>query len=248
MKSNDRQRFSTTSLTKQFYYKRLMIYVDDTDEGLAAHVGWSSSENQIAGFKAATDFRNLDWQKVNSVLDVGCGYGGLSEYLRVYKGYQGKYTGIDVMTQFITKAKDLYGGDRRNEFIEGDFFEFDWDNKKFDIVISQGIISVNYDLPYHYGLKSIAHAERAIDQMAHLANVAMSVYFPNADNADDTDAITDLAYYRSSDIQRIIENFFKDRNINIEINPYPNPNDVRTVARIYWDNFDGKSAREQGNH
>lgn len=59
------------------------------------------------------------------VLDVGCGYGRLSEWF-------GYYSGIDFSPEFIAEAKRLYPG---KEFIVGDIKDMPYTDKEFDWAI-----------------------------------------------------------------------------------------------------------------
>lgn len=60
---------------------------------------------------------------IGKVLDVGCGYGRLSEWFR------DDYSGIDFSEDFIKKAKELYP---RKEFIQGDIKDMPYVDKEFD--------------------------------------------------------------------------------------------------------------------
>ncbi len=72
-----------------------------------------------------------------SVLDVGCGFGDLLEFLNK-KGCSVEYTGIDILPDFIDEAKKSWP---EAEFISGDFLEMEFD-KKFDYVLCSGTLNV----------------------------------------------------------------------------------------------------------
>lgn len=63
------------------------------------------------------------------VLDVGCGYGRLSEWF-------GDYTGIDFSPEFISEAKRIYPG---KNFIVGDIKQMPYGDKEFDWAICVSI-------------------------------------------------------------------------------------------------------------
>lgn len=71
-----------------------------------------------------------------SVLDVGCGYGGLYKYA-LERGYSFDYTGIDVCENMIQYAINNY---HSGKFICGDIFDYALE-QKFDFVISNGILT-----------------------------------------------------------------------------------------------------------
>ena len=66
-----------------------------------------------------------DYHVTGKVLDMGCGYGRLSEWFD-------DYTGMDSSETFINKAKKLYPG---KDFRVGDGQTTAFDNKEFDWVI-----------------------------------------------------------------------------------------------------------------
>ncbi len=71
-----------------------------------------------------------------SILDVGCGYGGLCQY-GIEKGYAFDYTGIDVCENMIQYARKH---NESGEFICGDILEY-CTKKKYDFVICNGILT-----------------------------------------------------------------------------------------------------------
>ena len=100
----------------------------------ANYVGWSSHTIQHQAFEIATNFLWLNWLEVESLLDVGCGYGRLLDVLISKKSYRGKYSGIDIIPEFIEKAIEIHdnkGEDRKPEVLVGDFLEQSFENEKF---------------------------------------------------------------------------------------------------------------------
>lgn len=73
---------------------------------------------------------------ISSVLDVGCGYGGLYQYA-LGKGYDFKYTGIDICENMIKYAEKTYTG---GIFVHGDILDIIM-SEKFDFVICNGILT-----------------------------------------------------------------------------------------------------------
>lgn len=77
-----------------------------------------------------------------SLLDVGCGYGGLLSYA-VDKGLELDYTGIDVAENMIDwAASNAPGG----TFIDGDFMTHHF-NESFDYVVCNGILTQKLQTP-----------------------------------------------------------------------------------------------------
>src|SRR5262245_36536056 len=70
-----------------------------------------------------------------SLLDVGCGYGGLRSYA-AGKGIALDYTGIDVAENMVQWAQKQGGG----TFVLGDVLEHDF-KREFDYVVCSGILT-----------------------------------------------------------------------------------------------------------
>lgn len=102
----------------------------------ARGVDWSKEEDvQLRYDKMLAVIEILDTPI--TLLDVGCGYGGLLQYAE-QKGLRLQYTGIDLVSNMISWAREhLPDG----EFIEADFLEYDFDGPKFDYVVCNGILT-----------------------------------------------------------------------------------------------------------
>ncbi|ELJ9743142.1 class I SAM-dependent methyltransferase [Vibrio parahaemolyticus] len=83
----------------------------------ARTLGWQDEYSQISRFEALT--RSLCLEAV-SILDIGCGFGDLLEYIESQNQYPARYVGIDQQKQFITKARKRAFKTPVN-FICGDF-------------------------------------------------------------------------------------------------------------------------------
>src|SRR3990167_8119217 len=81
--------------TTQTFYRSLLAAHGDTP----AAVGWDAS-NQRRRFEVLTAGWNVQGA---SILDVGCGRGDLHAWL-MERGFQGLYTGIDVVPEFVALA------------------------------------------------------------------------------------------------------------------------------------------------
>jgi len=76
-----------------------------------------------------------------SVLDVGCGIGGLYDFLQE-QGIQCEYVGIDINPNMISRAKAKHQNMQDNFFV-CDIIEEKL-NKKFDYVVSNGPLNIKY--------------------------------------------------------------------------------------------------------
>ena len=86
-----------------------------------------------------------------SILDVGCGFGGLYEFA-IANGYQVSYTGIDVVETMIEFATNKY---EDGSFSCEDILEIGLD-RQFDFVICNGILTQKLDV-----------SNREMDDFAH---------------------------------------------------------------------------------
>ena len=74
---------------------------------------------------------------VTSLLDVGCGFGDLAWNLTENEMHP-KYTGIDLVPEHVSFAKQTMPHD---EWILGDFFDYDFKGRKWDCVVTVGFLS-----------------------------------------------------------------------------------------------------------
>ena len=220
-------------LTQNFYQQCRKAASNSNSPELSKtkYVGWDSVETQTLGFKIATDLPWIDWKEVKSVLDVGCGYGRLLEFLADNLLYEGDYYGIDIMPDFILEAILNYGSKYKSCFLTGDFLERDWNSEKFDVVISLGGVCVNYDYPDRYGQKSVEYARRFISKTVELSKSAISLYFPNADNTK-VKYHKLIACYKISEIEPMIIKACDRRLEDLTFVSYPDLGKEMTIAKI----------------
>lgn len=97
-------------------------------------VGWKDQESHNLRLKILSE---VGMSNGCSILDVGCGYGALLEYLR-NRGVTGiKYTGIDIVETLIEMAKKRFGDGA--EFRVTDIMDMD---QEHDFVVNLGIFNV----------------------------------------------------------------------------------------------------------
>jgi SAM-dependent methyltransferase len=76
-------------------------------------VDWGSSLGQIIRFQQLT--KMLPFTPATTLIDFGCGYGALAEYLHD-AGFQGEYQGYDISAAMIEQAERLHGDRPRTTF------------------------------------------------------------------------------------------------------------------------------------
>jgi len=97
-----------------------------------------------------------------SLLDVGCGFGGLLDYAQS-KGIDLDYTGIDVAENMIQWARDNFPD---AVFICGDVLDVEF-GRRFDYVICNGILTQKLDIS---GSSMDQFAARLIKRMYELCD------------------------------------------------------------------------------
>jgi SAM-dependent methyltransferase len=101
-----------------------------------------------------------------SLLDVGCGYGGLQQYA-IRKDIDLDYTGIDVAANMIEWAgANLPSGN----FVHGDILDQNFD-RAFDYVVCNGILTQRLEAT---GLEMDQFANQVIRKMFSLCTIGMA--------------------------------------------------------------------------
>jgi SAM-dependent methyltransferase len=120
----------------------IKIYDKFLAEGNADHqkVGWGSAESQRKRFEVLSGLGNLDGC---SILDVGCGIGGLYEYLSsIYTELN--YTGVDINQGMLKMAANRHP---ELSFICTDLLAESnlLKNSRFDYVFLSGALNLSHD-------------------------------------------------------------------------------------------------------
>ena len=68
-------------------------------------VDWGYEKGQKVRFEQL--LKPIDLREVSTIIDYGCGYGALLDYLD-QKGFSGKYAGYDISPGMIRKAEELH--------------------------------------------------------------------------------------------------------------------------------------------
>ena len=92
------------------YKEASSLFYSNTDKNDNNELlGWSSRETQFKRFEILIDLakNELSLQTNDTIIDVGCGYAALLEYIYQQK-LQYNYTGIDSSTKYIQEAKKRF--------------------------------------------------------------------------------------------------------------------------------------------
>jgi trans-aconitate methyltransferase len=123
-------KFSTRDQERinNFYNSQIKSHGINTPQALS----WISDETQKIRFKTLTEIGDLNNK---SILDVGCGFGDLYQYLLDhYHGFS--YTGIDILLKMVETAKKNFP---LTKFIEMNYLQFQ--PKRFDYIMASGSLS-----------------------------------------------------------------------------------------------------------
>lgn len=122
-------------------------------------LGWKDRKSQVLRFRILSEIANLDKK---SILDVGCGFGEFYEFL-IKKGYKVKFTGIDIVPEFLEIARKKYP---ECEFLIKDILQEKFE-RKFDYVFSSGIFNAKISDNYYF-------LEKMVEKMWSLAKKGIS--------------------------------------------------------------------------
>ena len=127
-------------------------------------LGWGEGQQSVRFSALSTE---VIQNPTSSILDVGCGFGDLYDFLITSK-WHGQYTGIDIVPRLVEIART------RNQNLDvrlADLFELS-DDRKYDYVISSGIF--NGKLKYEDNKE---HIRKALRKMFEIARVQVCVDF-----------------------------------------------------------------------
>jgi SAM-dependent methyltransferase len=110
---------------------------------------------------------SIESNKASTMLDVGCGYGGLIQYMK-NQNISMDYTGIDFASNMIDWAKINL---KDEVFIEANFLDYDFAEKKYDYVVCNGILTQKLESSL---LDMDRYAKSIIGKMYSLCNKAIA--------------------------------------------------------------------------
>lgn len=131
------------------------------EHGATAHaVQWSSSETQKNRFRVLSEMIGPR----ESVVDVGAGLGDLLAFLREERAHVGRYTGLDLVPEFVAHARVRYASDPHALFSVANVFEDEL--PRADVYMSSGLFNNRTDDSWGYLTRILARmyesAERAV--------------------------------------------------------------------------------------
>lgn len=129
-------------------------------------LGWGKQGRQEIRFGVLTQpiLESLD----SSLLDVGCGFGDLYDYL-VAHGWKGSYCGIDIVPGLLRVARERHP---ELDLRELDITASDLDLESYDFVVATGMFNARLKVG-----ENLKHIEHALLSMRRIAKVAICVDF-----------------------------------------------------------------------
>lgn len=163
---------------------------------------WSSQSVQEKRFDVLMDYIRFHSEpetgKSITLLDVGCGFGDLSAYLKT-AGFQVAYTGIDVSPDMVQAGQFKHQDIR---LLHGELFDFDWAEASFDWVVCSGAMNEVVD---PHGLEG-EYAQAMIQKMYTLSRKGVVFNLLNAAH-EWTNSRSDLQSFEPQAIMDFCEKF-----------------------------------------
>lgn len=129
-------------------------------------VDWGSDQTKmLLRYDKMLSVINYAGENKPSLLDVGCGYGGLRNYA-TSKNIDLDYTGIDVANNMIEWA---VANSAPGNFIHGDILDYEFEGQ-FDYVVCNGILTQKLETP---GLQMDQFAAELIRRMFSLCRIGI---------------------------------------------------------------------------
>lgn len=117
----------------EYYTKKLDMH-GATPEG----VDWNGEKGQLLRFQKLLSFLNIE--KGDSLLDFGCGYGALLDYIQATNNCL-EYYGFDISHAMITAAQERHGG------LSGRFLQSIDAHDSFSFIVLSGVFNVRGVIP-----------------------------------------------------------------------------------------------------
>lgn len=160
------------------YYTAMVREHGATAQG----VDWNSRESQELRFSQL--LKVVDVSQPFSIVDYGCGYGALVDYMRE-RDYPFKYSGFDISEVMIDRARQAYGVDPRCAFVT--------DGAKLqpgDYAVASGIFNVRLEVKDAVWLEYVL---KTIDELGRLG--AKGFAFNALTKYSDADRMRANLYY-----------------------------------------------------
>lgn len=126
------------------------------------HVVAQSKLSHMKRFEKILELGDFNHKRL---LDVGCGIGGLSDFLEE-RGIRCHYTGIDINPGMIALAKEKHPG-IKDRFFVFDILETDLE-QRFDYVVSNGPLNLKFE-----GTMNMDMTVKILGEMYRLSQIGM---------------------------------------------------------------------------
>ena len=143
------------------YYTRAILKHGPSARG----VDWNTEESQNTRFGRLISPTILE---CDEIVDLGCGYGALLEYLRGC-GWTGRYQGVDLVPAMVDAARKRNATDSGATFVIGTA-----PPGHHQVVIANGILNVRGALPVSLWRR---HVHKTLEAMFEAAEVAIAFNF-----------------------------------------------------------------------
>lgn len=164
--------------------------------------GWHPG-NKVANYHSMMRLPELTGVPISgaSCLDVGCGSGDLSLFLR--KRGMRRYVGIDIYAPSLEKAKEKYPDEK---FILGDILAGDVKGK-FDYVFCSGTLTVRLSVDNYDFLESMVRKMWQMSKVGIVFNVLTD---------DDPSKDNDLFFYNTERVMEVCKRIAPKAHIDYE--------------------------------
>lgn len=146
-------------------------------------LGWDKGKQDVR-FSILTAPFQVNGKKV---LDIGCGFGDLNNYLRKEE-YMYSYCGIDIVDQLLSEAKKNHP---QHTFILGNFLEYEFE-ETFDFAIASGIFNHKFE----GDMNNYEFIEKCIKKALGLVKEGIAFDFLS----DKVDYTYELSFYSSPSV------------------------------------------------
>lgn len=157
---------------------------------------WKDEKSQILRFKSFEGlFRRSE--RNFSVIDFGCGYGALVDYLDA-QDFEFSYLGLDISPDMIAAAKKRCGDSDKVDFRVGGLSAL----PEADFVVASGTFNVNLDADSTIWQ---SYVNRQIEALFGLSRIGIAINFLS-DFSQESKKDSKLHYQKSADLCRGSEN------------------------------------------
>lgn len=180
-----------SSILKERYEKKYLIHGKDIKS-----LGWDRKKNQSKRFEIA--IQGLQINSHNTILDVGCGFGDLANFLKRKKIKFKKYTGIDVNQNFIKIAKSRES--KNTKFFLKDFC-VDRVGKKYDYIFILGFVNFNLNERF----KNLIFLKSIVKKAFEISNKVLVFDFITSQNSKKNKNEKFIYYYNPEHVLKLIQ-------------------------------------------